>query len=366
MVLSATLWSCVAARPSCRARQPPELRLPRVGEHRGSALVAPLHQSHFLAWYIAVVPRPPVIATPEFLPIPPVTRRLPFTRSVLPYAPQDADYVRLPVGPGALHAMRYGHGGPTVLLVHGFTTSAPLWHKVAPILLARGCQVIVPDLLGFGESDRPVGGPYTVSAQARYLDRALALLRVSRVVAVGQDLGCVVLRRLAAMRPERVDSMIFCSPTPGDAPRGPEIDAVRGQTGPALLEISSRPLGVVDLIGPVLRAAVSEPGQMPDALVARFAAPYTGSQGARHLLDLARAVAEEEEEQLSLSDSGMLRVTGENDPMVLMANAPMLRLDAARRLLPLERPEPLAALIMDSVLATRNSSVSLEERDALD
>jgi len=325
-----------------------------------------VHGSHFLAWYIALVPRPPVIATPEFLPIPTVTRRLPSTRSVLPYAPQDADYVRLPVGPGALHAMRYGRGGPTVLLVHGFTTSAPLWQKVAPMLLARGCQVIVPDLLGFGESDRPVGGPYTVSAQARYLDRALALLRVSRVVAVGQDLGCVVLRRLAAARPERVDSMIFCSPTPGDAPRGPEIDAVRGQTGPALLEISSRPLGVVDLLGPVLRAAVSEPDRMTDALVARFAAPYTGSQGARHLLDLARAVAEDEEEQLTLSESGMLRVTGEHDPMVLAANAPMLRLDGAMRLLPLERPEPLAALIMQSVTAIRNSSVSLEEQDDVD
>lgn len=271
--------------------------------------------------------------------------------------------MRLPVGPGALHAMRYGHGGPTVLLVHGFTTSAPLWQKVAPILLARGCQVIVPDLLGFGESDRPVGGPYAVSAQARYLDRALALLRISRVVAVGQDLGCVVLRRLAAVRPDRVDAMIFCSPTPGDAPRGPEIDAVRGQTGPALLEISSRPLGVVDLLGPVLRAAVSQAERMPDSLVARFSAPYTGSQGARHLLDLARAVAEEEDDQQPISDSGPLRVTGKDDPMVLGANAPMLRLDGALRLLPLERPEPLAALIMNSIVPALDSSVSLEERN---
>lgn len=331
-----------------------------------SAVERRKHRSHFLAGYIAFVPRQPVIATPGFLPIAPVARRLPSTRSVLPYAPQDADYVRLPVGPGAVHAMRYGHGGPAVLLVHGFTTSAPLWQKVAPILLGRGCQVIVPDLLGFGESDRPLGGAYSISAQARYLDRALALLRVSRVVAVGQDLGCVMLRRLAAVRPERVHSLIFCSPTPGDAPRGPEIDAVREQTGPALLEISSRPLGVVDLIGPVLRAAVSQPASMSDTLIARFAAPYTGSQGARHLLDLARAVAEAEDEVPGISDSGVLRVTGEDDPMVLASTEPMLRLDGARRLLPLERPEPLAALIMDSVSQMQNSSVSLEERDDLD
>jgi pimeloyl-ACP methyl ester carboxylesterase len=292
---------------------------------------------------------------------------LPSTRSVLPYLPPDGDYVRLPVGPGALHALRYGHGGPTVLLIHGFTTSTPLWQRVAPMLLAQGCQVIVPDLLGFGESDRPVGGPYTVSAQARYIDRALALLRVNRVVAVGQDLGCVVVRRLAMIRPERVAAMVLCSPTPSDLAGGPEIDAVRGQTGPALLEISSRPLGVVDLLGPVLRSAVTEAESMPDKLVARFSAPYTGSQGARHLLDLARAVAEEEDAlALPVSDFGTLRVTGEDDPMVAPSSAPVIRLPGAMRLLPVERPGPLSALIMERVGATTDSPVSLEVRGDLD
>ncbi|MCC7055401.1 MAG: alpha/beta hydrolase [Gemmatimonadaceae bacterium] len=313
------------------------------------------------------MPRPPVIATPTFTPIQPVRRRLPLSRIVLPHAHLDGDCVRLPVGPGALHALRYGHGGPAVLLLHGFTTSTPLWQRVAPILLASGCQVLVPDLLGFGESDRPVGGPYTIAAQARYIDRALALLRVSRVVAVGQDLGGVVLRRLAAMRPERVDALVLCSPTPGRGAAGPEIEAVQGQAGPALLEISSRPLGVVDLLGPVLRAAVADPAQMPDRLVARFSAPYTGSQGARHLLDLARAVGEEEEAAAGdVSEPRVLRVTGEEDPMVAPASAALIRLPGARRLLPMERPEPLAALILERVHATTDSPVSLEGGDAID
>ena len=254
-----------------------------------------------------------------------------------------------------------------MLLVHGFTTSTPLWYRVAPILLARGCQVIVPDLLGFGESDRPVGGPYTVAAQARYLERALALLRISQVVAVGQDLGCVVLRQLAQQRPERISALILASPTPLDAAGGPEIDAVRGQTGPALLEISSRPLGVVDLLGPVLRSAVSDSASMPDKLVARFSAPYTGSQGARHLLDLARAVGEDEDTATGgRSEMSTLRVTGEDDPMVAASSASMIRLPGAMRLLPLERPEPLAALIMERVAATTESPVSLEVRGELD
>lgn len=286
---------------------------------------------------------------------------------MLPYLPPDGDYVRLPVGPGALHAMRYGHGGPAVLLLHGFTTSVPLWQHVAPILLSWGCQVVVPDLLGFGESDRPVAGPYTVSSQARYLDRALALLRVNRVVAVGQDIGCVVLKQLALLRPERISALVLVSPTPADAAVGPEIDAVREQTGPALLEISSRPLGVVDLLGPVLRAAVSDLSSMPDKLIARFSAPYTGSQGARHLLDLARAVGEDQDlTATAASEMSTLRVTGEDDPMVAPSAASMIRLPGARRLLPMEQPEPLSALIMERVEATTDSPVSLVVRDDLD
>ena len=313
------------------------------------------------------MPSLPDITTASFNTAPLTQRRLPPTRAFLPYTPPDGDYVRLPVGPGALHALRYGHGGPAVLLLHGFTTCAPLWYRVAPILLSRGCQVIVPDMLGFGESDRPIGGPYTVAAQARYLDRALALLRISQVVAVGQDLGCVVLQRLAMLRPERIRALILASPTPSDDAVGPEIDAVRGQTGPALLEISSRPLGVVDLLGPVLRSAVSDRSSMPDKLVARFSAPYTGSQGARHLLDLARAVGEAEDTVPGVySAMSTLRVTGEDDPMVAPPSASVIRLPGAMRLLPVERPEPLAALIMERVAATNDSPVSLEVRGDLD
>jgi pimeloyl-ACP methyl ester carboxylesterase len=251
-----------------------------------------------------------------------------------------------------------------VLLLHGFTTSAPLWQSIAPLLLAQGCQVIVPDLLGFGESDRPVGGPYNVSAQARYLDRALALLRIQSVVAVGQDLGGIIAARLARMRPERVNALVLCSPPPGDGLGGPEIDGVQDQTGPALLEISSRPLGVVDLLRPVLRAAVSDPAVMPDRLIARFSAPYTGGQGARHLLDLARSVSEDSADApaLLVSDLSPFRVTGDNDPIVATPSAPLVRVQGATRLLPLEQPAMLAELILERVVVNIETIGTLENR----
>ncbi|MBW3591437.1 MAG: alpha/beta hydrolase [Actinobacteria bacterium] len=53
-------------------------------------------------------------------------------------------------------AVRVDGEGPTVLLVHGIPGSAGEWDQVSDGLVAAGFRVLVPDLLGFGASDRPV------------------------------------------------------------------------------------------------------------------------------------------------------------------------------------------------------------------
>ena len=47
--------------------------------------------------------------------------------------------------------------GPPVLLWHGFFGTSYTWRKVAPLLAARGCSVLVPDMRGYGDSDKPPG-----------------------------------------------------------------------------------------------------------------------------------------------------------------------------------------------------------------
>jgi pimeloyl-ACP methyl ester carboxylesterase len=46
--------------------------------------------------------------------------------------------------------------GPPVLLLHGEPTWSFLWRKVLPPLLDAGFRCVVPDLPGFGRSDKPV------------------------------------------------------------------------------------------------------------------------------------------------------------------------------------------------------------------
>lgn len=61
-----------------------------------------------------------------------------------------------------------GRGEP-VLLVHGFPMASWGWHRIWPRLRPRH-TLLAPDLLGFGFSDKPPGGPYGIGAQADLLE----------------------------------------------------------------------------------------------------------------------------------------------------------------------------------------------------
>jgi pimeloyl-ACP methyl ester carboxylesterase len=47
--------------------------------------------------------------------------------------------------------------GPPVLLWYGFLGTSYSWHKVMPFLVEAGYAVLVPDMRGFGDSDKPAG-----------------------------------------------------------------------------------------------------------------------------------------------------------------------------------------------------------------
>jgi pimeloyl-ACP methyl ester carboxylesterase len=97
--------------------------------------------------------------------------------------------------------------GPTILLVHGMAGSARTWRESLPIL-ARDFDVIAPDLLGHGESDKPAGD-YSLGAFASSLRDLLARLGVERATVVGQSLGGGVAMQLAYQYPENVERLVL-------------------------------------------------------------------------------------------------------------------------------------------------------------
>jgi haloacetate dehalogenase len=95
---------------------------------------------------------------------------------------------------------RVGGKGPPLLLLHGFSETHVMWHRVAPQLADR-FTLIIADLPGYGWSDMPESDaehlPYTKRAMARTIVEAMEELGHVHFALAGHDRGGRVSYRLA-------------------------------------------------------------------------------------------------------------------------------------------------------------------------
>jgi len=97
--------------------------------------------------------------------------------------------------------------GPALLLIHGHPQTHVTWRKIAPEL-ARRHTVVTADLRGYGDSDKPGGGPghvnYSKRAMAADLVQLMQALGHQRFAVVGHDRGARVAHRMALDYPQAV------------------------------------------------------------------------------------------------------------------------------------------------------------------
>jgi haloacetate dehalogenase len=100
-----------------------------------------------------------------------------------------------------------GGSGPPLLLLHGNPLTLVSWHKVAPSL-AQGFTVVATDLRGYGDSDKPDGGPdhagYSFRAMAEDNLAVMRALGFERFAVAGHDRGARVGFRMALDHPDVV------------------------------------------------------------------------------------------------------------------------------------------------------------------
>lgn len=96
-------------------------------------------------------------------------------------------------------------GTPTVVLVHGFTGSKENWYPLAE-RLGGHYRLVIPDLPGWGESQRVAGADYGFVAQAGRLAKFLQAIQRegSPIVLVGHSMGGGIVALVAAEHPELV------------------------------------------------------------------------------------------------------------------------------------------------------------------
>ena len=104
-----------------------------------------------------------------------------------------------------------GEGRPVVLL-HGFPDSGRLWRHQAPALADAGFQVIVPDLRGYGRSDKPEPvEAYSIPVLAGDVLAILAERGIGKAHVVGHDWGAALAWALASFAPGNVDHLVVLS-----------------------------------------------------------------------------------------------------------------------------------------------------------
>lgn len=130
-----------------------------------------------------------------------------------PYEPRYVDIDGL--------RMAYVTDGPddaaaTILLLHGEPTWGYLYRRMMPVLVEAGHRVVVPDLIGFGRSDKPVErSSYTYAGHVEWMRRFVEATSADRAAGplhlFGQDWGGLIGLRLAAEHPDMFDRLILAN-----------------------------------------------------------------------------------------------------------------------------------------------------------
>jgi haloalkane dehalogenase len=95
--------------------------------------------------------------------------------------------------------------GPVAVLLHGEPSWSFLYRTMIPVLTAAGIRSVVPDLVGFGRSDKPAEpGDHSYARHVEWV-RALLFdaLELRGVTVVGQDWGGLIGLRLVGEHPDR-------------------------------------------------------------------------------------------------------------------------------------------------------------------
>jgi pimeloyl-ACP methyl ester carboxylesterase len=113
------------------------------------------------------------------------------------------------------HVSIHGHdmayqmegSGPPLLLLHGIAGSSRTWRDVIPRLTDR-FTVIALDLMGHGQSEKPIGD-YSLGAFASGIRDLLEVLGIDRITVVGQSFGGGVAMQLAYQHPEQCERLVL-------------------------------------------------------------------------------------------------------------------------------------------------------------
>ncbi len=204
-------------------------------------------------------------------------------------ASSAADYMEVGEPPVRLSVDDAGEGKP-IVLIHGLGTNSYTWHNIAP-KLAKRFRVISIDLKGFGASEKPLDGPYTVRAQADLVQEVIDRKGLRDVTLIGHSYGGGVSLLLALddakARDQRIGRLVL-------------LDSIAyPQSTPLFFDLIQLPvIGDISLavvppdvqIEQALRLAYEQESAVTQEAIARYSAPLATAGGKHAVVETIRNI----------------------------------------------------------------------------
>ncbi len=322
---------------------------------------------------LPVVPVPPIVSPePAAAPVqpssptpeepPPSDRRkesdagsrIPLAAEPIVPAPMAQGKRKIRTFAGDIAYLRKGQG-PALLLIHGIPSSSYLWHDILDPL-AEHFDVLAPDLLGYGDSDKRLDADLSIAAQARYMVAFMESLGVHQAAVVGHDIGGGIAQLMAVDEPQRVARLILIDSVVDN--NWPVHDIARLKE-PVWDQIMVN-LDLRDGFRKGLEAGMTAHERITDELVNEWTRPFQDLGGRRAYLRTARALNNRDltsrSRHIQDIETPTLILWGANDKFLEPRWADTLKhklhdstvevIEPGGHFLPIDRPEVVVDAIM--------------------
>jgi uncharacterized protein (TIGR00369 family) len=277
----------------------------------------------------------------------------PMTTELIGMAPLARSKRKIRTFAGDIAYLRTGQGPPLVLL-HGIPSSSYLWRDVIDPLSAT-FEVLAPDLLGYGDSDKRMDVDLSIAAQARYVVAFMETIGVHQAAVAGHDIGGGVAQLMAVDEPQRVARLILIDSIVDNNWPIPDIARLKE---PAWDQIMVN----IDLRSGLrkgLEAGMVTEGRVTDELVDEWTRPFQDLGGRRAYLRAARALNNRDlttrSKHIDEVETPTLILWGANDKFLEPRWAETLHhklrdstveiIDPGGHFLPIDRPEAVVEAI---------------------
>jgi 2-hydroxymuconate-semialdehyde hydrolase len=215
-----------------------------------------------------------------------------------------------------------GEGSP-VILIHGIPTNSLMWRDIIPQLATRH-RVIAPDMLNYGQSEKPEYADVSINAQSRIMVQLMDALGAPVADVVAHDIGGGVAQLMAVNHPEKIRKLVLMDSVCFDSWPIPEFEPLQQPGADTAMSLSE----FVSMMRGFMPNGVHDKRVMTEDLIDLYMAVWSTEDGKRAFFRNLRRLNKEytqaiADELVNLPQQTLV-MWGDQDPFQKPEYAPKL------------------------------------------